>query len=275
MSKQITTRLKQLVIFLVFGSIFTFPGQLLAADSTYTPEAVYTEPDEYPFDGNLWNSGKGVVLVLPDTVSGEWINVPADETTGVVGGVINQGSGITITVYAGEVSYDLSLQGIYNYVRENGFQEAAYVSCNGAEAVRFISGDTSEINLAVPGNGEVIQITVKAADNEIRNRYADWIFSSVHITVGAEHVKIDSDTAYDAVYEYIDETLGVDNIHEYNGFITMDEETEDEYVIKVRSYTGAYGWYYVQKETGDVSVAWKSPITNELEERQYLFTIGS
>ena len=80
--------------------------------------------------------------------------------------------------------------------------------------------------------------------------------------------------AYDAVYEYIDATMDAETIYQYQGYIVLDEQTPEEYVIKVRSYTGAIGYYYVDKYSGDVYSAWISPVTGGMDPRQYEFTIS-
>ena len=86
MMKQIKKTVKHSVLLILIGCLCTAPTEMFAADSTSTPEIVYTEPEEYSFQGVLWNSGKGAALVLPDTASGEWSSIQGDDNTGTVGG---------------------------------------------------------------------------------------------------------------------------------------------------------------------------------------------
>ena len=59
----------------------------------------------------------------------------------------------------------------------------------------------------------------------------------------------------------------------YYGYIVPEYVTDEEYVIKVKSYTSAIGYYYVNKYTGDVYSAWTNPVTDELDDREYEYTI--
>ncbi len=90
---------------------------------------------------------------------------------------------------------------------------------------------------------------------------------------GDEVPLLTEDEAYESVYNYIDNTLGVYNILKYNGYIQIGEDTAADYVINVRSYTGVTGFYYVNKSTGDVYEQWMNPVTNEPEPSVYLYTI--
>ena len=88
-------------------------------------------------------------------------------------------------------------------------------------------------------------------------------------------VLISEDEAYDSVYDYVDETIGMREINEHYGYIVPKEETDEDYVIEVKSYTSAIGYYYVNKYTGDVFSAWTNPVTNETDGREYEYTIDA
>lgn len=88
-------------------------------------------------------------------------------------------------------------------------------------------------------------------------------------------VLISEDDAYGSVYDYVDETIGMREINEHYGYIVPKEETDEDYVIEVKSYTSAIGYYYVNKYTGDVFSAWTNPVTNETDGREYEYTIDA
>ena len=74
---------------------------------------------------------------------------------------------------------------------------------------------------------------------------------------------------------YVDETIGMREINKHYGYIVPKEETDEDYVIEVKSYTSAIGYYYVNKYTGDVFSAWSNPVTNETDGREYEYTIDA
>lgn len=107
--------------------------------------------------------------------------------------------------------------------------------------------------------------------NEVLNAQG----ASTNTNMVEEGLMISEDDAYDSVYDYIDSTIGADTIYQYQGYIILDEETEEEYVIKVRSYTSAIGYYYVNKHSGEVYSQWINPITNEPEQQEFCYTIDA
>ena len=88
-------------------------------------------------------------------------------------------------------------------------------------------------------------------------------------------ILVSEDDAYDSVYDYVDETIGMREINKHYGYIVPKEETDEDYVIEVKSYTSAIGYYYVNKYTGDVFSAWSNPVTNETDGREYEYTIDA
>lgn len=58
--------------------------------------------------------------------------------------------------------------------------------------------------------------------------------------------------AYDAVYDYLDDSLGMNTVYKYHGYLVYSDNTDEEYVFFFRSYTSAHARYYVNAFTGDV-----------------------
>ena len=86
-------------------------------------------------------------------------------------------------------------------------------------------------------------------------------------------VFLTEDEAYQSVYNYIDQTLDIYTVYNYHGYVVIGEATQTDYVILVRSYTGARAQYYVDKYTGAVYEQWLSPVTNEWDPLTYVYTI--
>ena len=78
--------------------------------------------------------------------------------------------------------------------------------------------------------------------------------------------------AYDAVYQYADENYGMDTVEEYHGYLTYVEEqsSDEQYTFVLRSYTGAYVFFYVDANSGETYSEDLSPITDEMENYRYV-----
>lgn len=81
------------------------------------------------------------------------------------------------------------------------------------------------------------------------------------------------DQAYDAVYQFADENYGMDTVEEYHGYLTYveDQSNEELYTYVLRSYTGAYTFFYVDTSSGETYSEDLSPITDEMENYRYVF----
>ncbi len=334
--------------FLQLGVLFGILLSVIcvASDQQYVPLMTYTDNGQYGYIGKQWDSSEGVSIILPDTSDGRWTSIHEDTAAGILGGVQNVAQGISVTIYSGNVSYEPSLDGIYDYVSSVGYTDVKYVSCNNTIVVQFASEGTSEDNIAFPYNSKVIQVSVLAADKALRSQYAQWIFSATYpvgiggstntgkyliIAKNSEGIALYSDPdnhnsivsrvpylekvdltdikgvygytryngasgwlnlnyaskinddgsisltfhdAYQSVYNYFDQLYDILTVYKYHGYVVQGEETADEYVIEARSYTGARAHYYVNKNTGDVIEQWISPITNEPEPSNYIYTIS-
>ena len=81
------------------------------------------------------------------------------------------------------------------------------------------------------------------------------------------------DEAYQSVYNYLDQLWDMDTVYEYHGYVTLGDATPTDYVILVRSYTGARGQFSVNKYTGEVYEQWMNPITDEWDPASLVYTI--
>ena len=79
--------------------------------------------------------------------------------------------------------------------------------------------------------------------------------------------------AYDAIFDYLDDSLGMDTVYNYHGYLCYSDNTDEEYVFFFRSYTGAQAYYYVNAFTGDVYEEQENPIIMVYQEKEYLFNI--
>lgn len=81
--------------------------------------------------------------------------------------------------------------------------------------------------------------------------------------------------AYNAVYQYADENYGMDTVEEYHGYLTYVEEqsSDEQYTYALRSYTGAYVFFYVDATSGEVYSEDLSPITDEMENYRYVCNV--
>ena len=78
---------------------------------------------------------------------------------------------------------------------------------------------------------------------------------NVDASLSEEKEPLTEEMAYNAIYNYIAKTHGWDNAPEdVSEYLETAEATDDEYVIYHRSYTGAFTYYYVNKETGDTHI---------------------
>ena len=146
-------------------------------------EAYYLKPEYTPYIGYIYDTGYGLEFLIPDDVTSGWQEIPSDDVTGTVMGIYSPLNGLSIVVYAGIPSYEATLEGIWQYVSANGYMDVKYVSCNGKTAVQFDTPWSSERNIAFPGEyGEVVQLTIRCADTEELEKWADMIFQTVNIT---------------------------------------------------------------------------------------------
>lgn len=86
-------------------------------------------------------------------------------------------------------------------------------------------------------------------------------------------VKVTEEQAWNAVYTYLDESIGMKTVYDYHGFLVSSDHTDSEYVFWFRSYTSAHAYYYVNKHTGDVYESQENPIVSIYGEKKYIFNI--
>ncbi len=83
--------------------------------------------------------------------------------------------------------------------------------------------------------------------------------------------ELTADQVYDALYLYLDENeIDMVSLYRNSGWLMLSEENEDIYIFALRSYTGAYSYYYVDKASGEVYMATRDPITGEMGDAEYL-----
>lgn len=87
----------------------------------------------------------------------------------------------------------------------------------------------------------------------------------------AKGAKLTEGEAYDAVYKYLDEKIGMTTVYDYHGFLVSADHTDEEYIFWFRSYTSAHAYYYVNKYSGDVYESQENPIVLIYEEKTYIF----
>ncbi len=61
--------------------------------------------------------------------------------------------------------------------------------------------------------------------------------------------QLTDETAYEAIQNYCNETYGF-SPKSSSMYLVTEDSTDTEYKIKFRSYTGAFVYFYVDKETG-------------------------
>ncbi len=77
--------------------------------------------------------------------------------------------------------------------------------------------------------------------------------------------QLTEETAYEAVQKYCNETYGYTPASS-SMFLELGDETNDEYQIRFRSYTGAFVYFYIDKETGVARMVEKVPDLDVEEE---------
>ena len=83
--------------------------------------------------------------------------------------------------------------------------------------------------------------------------------------------ELTADQVYDALYLYLDENeIDMASLYRNSGWLMLSEENEDIYIFALRSYTGAYSYYYVDKASGEAYMATRDPITGEMGDAEYL-----
>ena len=253
-----------------------------------TPQITYSESETCPYEGERLDLSCGASLVMPLAGNG-WKKVKENLASGVAGGVKNSSKNLSVMVYAGEVEYPLTLQGIYEYVSSAGYSGVQIVSCNGTEAVQFDSEETSERSLAFPFGGKVVQVTVMAADPSELDQYAEAVFGSAYLGDAAadgaqekelkeepteepkkepkekgtqNHGPLTQQEAEEAIRRYVDENYGLDTVHEYQGWLSFDSREGNTCKYIMRSYTGAYVNFYVDLISGQIHMEERSPVTD-------------
>ena len=83
-----------------------------------------------------------------------------------------------------------------------------------------------------------------------------------------EEPKISSDIAYAGVNNYCHDNYDWSVADENPDimYVKMGEETDTEYEVIFRSYTGAFINFYVNKEDGKTRIIENSPVSNETNE---------
>ncbi len=61
--------------------------------------------------------------------------------------------------------------------------------------------------------------------------------------------QLTEEMAYEAIYNYCSERYGY-SLTSSSMYLEVEDETDDEYKIKFRSYTGAYVYFYIDKTSG-------------------------
>ena len=88
--------------------------------------------------------------------------------------------GISLSIYCGEVSYEPTAEGIYQYVLDNGYQNVRYAVCNGTlYAVQFDSLGIPERQIAFPVGDQVVTLAVYCGNTAIREAFSYDMFSSI------------------------------------------------------------------------------------------------
>lgn len=93
---------------------------------------------------------------------------------------INQAQNISIQVFAGQVDYNPTPEGIYNYVLSMGAENVQYMSCDGITAVAFDQGFNRLLAFA-DEYGYVISLDVYSPNPQTRTRYAKDLFESLQV----------------------------------------------------------------------------------------------
>ncbi len=70
--------------------------------------------------------------------------------------------------------------------------------------------------------------------------------------------QLTDETAYEAIQNYCNEKYGYTPASS-SMYLVKEDETDNEYQIKFRSYTGAFVYFYVEKETGVTRMVEKVP----------------
>ena len=87
-----------------------------------------------------------------------------------------------------------------------------------------------------------------------------------------EEPKITSDVAYEGVNNYCHDNYdwSIANENPDIMYVKMGEETDTEYVVVFRSYTGSFVNFYVNKKDGKTRVVEESQLTNETNELEQI-----
>ncbi len=117
---------------------------------------------------------------------------------------------------------------------------------------------------------------VEGWDDQPEDNYEDDDFEDDAENEGSDQEDgLTEDEAYNAVYQYADENYGMDTVEEYHGYLTYVEEqsSDEQYTYVLRSYTGAYVFFYVDTASGEVYSEDLSPITDEMENYRYVCNV--
>ena len=94
---------------------------------------------------------------------------------------------------------------------------------------------------------------------------------AVEEDVVTEEGTLTADQVYDALYLYIDENeLDMDSVYRNSGWLQLSEQDEENYTFVLRSYTGAYSYYYVNKISGETYATEMDPLTYEMTVPEYM-----
>ena len=126
---------------------------------------------------------------------------------------------------------------------------------------------TTETETTVSTTESETEAVTEAEQQEEVSAAEDTAQETENTEVVQEASSITSDMAYEAVNNYCHQNYDW-SISEENPdimYVTLGDETENEYKVVFRSYTGSFRYFYVDKQTGNARIVDYVP-TLDLEE---------
>lgn len=158
-------------------TVWEEPGELPWAPQD--PIYYWTDNMQYTYTGSWYDSPNWFTVYMPTS----WKRRSVTEQTleeGIELQLMDATRGISLSIYCGEVSYEPTAEGIYQYVLDNGYQNVRYAVCNGTlYAVQFDSLGIPERQIAFPVGDQVVTLAVYCGNTAIREAFSYDMFSSI------------------------------------------------------------------------------------------------